>query len=112
MSNVPGNLIITDDVISRVAGHAAGSVYGVVGMAAPSTEAGLAKLLPVRRSHNGVVVETTEGQTRVDLYVVLEHGVNINTVSENLVEAMSFALKGLVQGALVVEVHVQAIQVR
>lgn len=112
MSNVPGNLIITDEVVSRVAGHAAGSVYGVVGMASPSTEAGLAKILPMRRSHNGVVVTSSEEGTEVDLYVILEHGVNINTVSENLVEALSFALKDLVQGSLSIEVHVQGIQVR
>ncbi len=112
MSKVPGNLIITDDVITRVAGHAASSVYGVVGMAAPSSDSGAAKILPLRRLHNGVVVTTTDDETKVDLYVVLEHGVNINTVSENLSEAISFALNGLTQGTLSIEVHVQGIQVR
>ena len=112
MSNVPGNLIITDDVITRVAGHAASTVYGVVGMASPSAEAGTAKILPMRRSHNGVVVTTEGDTTRIDLYVVLEHGVNINVVSDNLVEATTFALKGLTQGTLAIEVHVQGIQVR
>ena len=112
MSNVPGNLIVSEDVIASVAGHAASTVYGVVGMASPAAESGIAKILPKRRSAGGVKVTVGDDGTTIDLYVILEHGVNINTVSDNLAEAMSFALKEFVQGKLTTEVHVQGIEVR
>lgn len=114
MSNeVTGTLVVSEDVIAEVAGHAALQCYGVVGMANPSTTGGLAKLLPHSRSRRGIVVSTDEQGTLISLYVVLEHGVNINTVSTNLVDQVTFALKEFVQTPLRgVEVHVQGIKVR
>ncbi len=114
MSNeVPGSLIVSEDVLADVAGYAAMQCYGVVGMAAPNAADGLAKLLPQSRLRRGVVVSTDEEGTLISLYVILEHGVNINTVSTNLVDQVSFALKEFMQAPLKgVEVHVQGIKVR
>jgi uncharacterized alkaline shock family protein YloU len=110
MSNVvPGNLIVSEEVIADVAAHAARDVYGVVAMSSPDPER-TPKFL--RRPNSGVTVSVGEEGTKVDLYVIIEHGVNINTVSANLAEALSFALDGFAQGPLDVEVHVQGIQVR
>ena len=49
----------------------------------------------------------------ISLYVVLEHGVNINVVSTNLVDQVTFALEEFVQAPLKgIDVHVQGIKVR
>ena len=49
----------------------------------------------------------------VDLYVVIEYGTNINTVSQNLIEAVTFALTNYAQVPLAgVDVHVQGVKVR
>ena len=110
---IAGNLTVTNDVIADVAGHAALECYGVVGMAAPNAVDGLAKLLPASRLRRGIVVTTDEEGTLVSLYVILEHGVNINVVSSNLVEQVTFALKEFVRAPFKgVEVHVQGIKVR
>lgn len=112
-NEITGSLVVSEDVIADVAGHAALQCYGVVGMAAPNAVDGLAKLLPASRLRRGIVVSTDEDGTIVSLYVVLEHGVNINTVSTNLVDAVTFALQGFVQTPLKgVEIHVQGIKVR
>lgn len=114
MSNeIAGSLIVSEDVIADVAGHAALQCYGVVGMSAPNAVDGLVKLLPQSRLRRGVVVSTDEDGTLVSLYVILEHGVNINTVSTNLVDQVTFALKEFVVAPLKgVEIHVQGIKVR
>ena len=114
MSNViAGDLVVSEDVIADVAGHAALQCYGVVGMAAPNAVDGLVKILPKSRLRRGIVVSTDEDGTLVSLYVILEHGVNISTVSENLVDQVSFALREFVRASFKgVEVHVQGIKVR
>ena len=114
MSNeIAGDLVVSEEVIADVAGHAATQCYGVVGMAAPNAVDGLAKLLPKSRLRRGIVVSTDDEGTLVSLYVIVEHGVNISTVSENLVEQVSFALKEFVRTPFKgVEVHVQGIKVR
>lgn len=114
MSNViAGDLVVSEDVIADVAGHAALQCYGVVGMAAPNAVDGLVKILPKSRLRRGIVVSTDEDGTLVSLYVILEHGVNISTVSENLVDQVSFELREFVRAPFKgVEVHVQGIKVR
>lgn len=112
-NEIAGDLIVSEDVIADVAGHAALECYGVVGMAAPNAVDGLAKILPQSRLRRGIVVSADEEGTTVSLYVILEHGVNINAVSTNLAEQVSFALKEFVRTPLKgVEVHVQGIKVR
>lgn len=114
MSNeIAGDLVVSEEVIADVAGHAATQCYGVVGMAAPNAVDGLVKILPKSRLRRGIVVSTDEEGTLVSLYVILEHGVNISTVSENLVDQVTFALREFVHTPLKgVEVHVQGIKVR
>ena len=111
-NEIAGDLIVSEDVIADVAGHAALECYGVVGMAATNAVDGLAKILPQSRLRRGILVSTNEEGTSVSLYVILEHGVNINAVSTNLVEQVSFALKEFVPNLAGVNVHVQGIKVR
>lgn len=111
---VPGNTYVSEDVIASLAGHAALQCYGVVGLAAPSSANGIVKLLPRSRFRKGVVISSDEEGTLVSLYVILEHGVNINAVSANLVDQVSFALKEFITLPPLkgVDVHVQGIKVR
>ncbi len=112
-NRVPGNLHVANDVLADLAGFAALQCYGVVGMCAPSAADGIAKILPNSRLRRGVVVSSTEAGVHVDLYVVIEYGTNINTVSRNLIEQVTFALteyaKVPIDG---IEVHVQGVKVR
>ena len=114
MSNaVPGNLHVANDVLADLVGNAALECYGVVGMAAPSTADGIAKILPASRLRRGILLDNTDEGVRVDLYVIIEYGTNITAVSRNLVDAVSFALKNYARVPLAgVEVHVQGIKVR
>ena len=110
---IAGNLHVANDVLADMVGNAALECYGVVGMAAPNAADGIAKILPASRLRRGVVVTTTEVGVHVELYVVIEYGTNINTVSQNLVDQVTFALSKYARVPLDgVEVHVQGVKVR
>ena len=110
---IAGNLLGANDVLADMVGNAALECYGVVGMAAPNAADGIAKILPASRLRRGVVVTTTEVGVHVELYVVIEYGTNINTVSQNLVDQVTFALSEYARVPLDgVEVHVQGVKVR
>ena len=85
---IAGNLHVANDVLADMVGNAALECYGVV-------------------------VTTTEVGVHVELYVVIEYGTNINTVSQNLVDQVTFALSEYARVPLDgVEVHVQGVKVR
>lgn len=114
---VNGTLTVSDDVLADLAGYAAKECYGVVGMAAsaPATvQEGLAGLLPGQRLRRGVTVEhAADGHLIISLHVILEYGVNLSVVSQNLVDGVQYVLKGIAQidNAEVV-VHVEGMKVR
>lgn len=111
--NIAGNLHVANEVLADIVGNAAMESYGIVGMAAPSAADGIAKMLPHSRLRRGVIIDTTEKGIHVDLYVIIEYGTNINTVSQNLIDKVTFDLTEYAQVPLDgVEVHVQGIKVR
>lgn len=112
-SSIPGDLHVANDVLADMVGNAAMECYGVVGMVPPEADGAIAKLLPAHRLRRGVVVEEVDAGVHVDLYVVIEYGTNIITVSQNLIDQVSFALTEYARVPLAgVEVHVQDIKVR
>lgn len=109
---IPGDLHVANDVLAEIAGHAVENCYGVVGMASAHTGEGIAKLLPSNRARRGVVVQTSEEGVHVDMYVIVEYGTNINVVSENVIEAVTFALTQYARVPVTgVDVHVKGVKV-
>ena len=87
---IAGTLSVSNEVIADIAGYAAMSCYGVVGMAEQMQGAESVRLLPGQRLRKGVLVTTTESGLTVDLHVVLEAGVNMRSVSDNLSSSVAF----------------------
>lgn len=111
--NVAGNLHVANEVLADMVGNAAMESYGIVGMAAPNAADGIAKLLPTSRLRRGIIITSTDAGVHVELYVVIEYGTNINTVSQNLIDKVTFVLNEYAKVPLDgVEVHVQGIKVR
>ena len=112
-TRVNGSLTVSDDVLADLVGYAAQGC----GMAAPApatVQEGIAGLLPAQRLRRGVEVARAEdGGLSVALHVVLEYGVNIAAVSQNLVDAVKFVLKDVAQiDDVEVAVHVDGMKVR
>lgn len=94
---VTGSLSVSNDVIADIAGYAAMSCYGVVGMAEQLQGAESVRLLAGQRLRKGVLVSASDEGLTVDLHVVLEGGVNMKSVCENLSSAVSFTLVEVAQ---------------
>lgn len=112
---VTGSLSVSNDVIADIAGYAAMSCYGVVGMAEQLQGAESVRLLAGQRLRKGVLVTTTDEGLKVDLHVVLENGVNMKSVCANLASAVTFTLQEIAEidpKNLKVGIHVDALKTR
>lgn len=112
---INGSLSVSNDVIADIAGYAAMSCYGVVGMAEQLQGAESVRVLPGQRLRKGVLVSNTEGGLAVDLHVVLENGVNMKSVCENLSSSVSFTLAEIAQidpASLKIGIHIEALKNR
>ncbi|RHF39224.1 Asp23/Gls24 family envelope stress response protein [Collinsella intestinalis] len=106
---------VSNEVIADIAGYAAMSCYGVVGMAEQMQGAESVRLLPVQRLRKGVLVTTTESGLTVDLHVVLEAGVNMRSVSDNLSSSVAFTLSEIAQidpASLKIAIHIDGMKSR
>ena len=107
---VPGSLSLANEVITDLAGYAAYQSYGVVGMAAPSMQDGIAKILPAHRLRRGILTEMTESGAVIDMYVIIENGTNLAAVSQNLADSVRYVLEHYAQITVDdVRIHVQGI---
>ena len=107
---LPGELIISEEVISELAGYAALESYGVVGMAAPTVQDGIVKLLPRRRLQRGIRLSFDDDGVTIELHVIIENGTNLSAVSRNLADSVRYTLEHLAQVKVAdVQVHVEGI---
>lgn len=112
---IAGTLSVSNEVIADIAGYAAMSCYGVVGMAEQMQGAERVRLLPGQRLRKGVLVTTTESGLTVDLHVVLEAGVNMRSVSDNLSSSVAFTLSEIAQidpASLKIAIHIDGMKSR
>ena len=113
--NIPGTLSVSNDVIADIAGYAAMSCYGVVGMAEQQQGVESMRLLPGQRLRKGVLVSATENGLQLDLHIVLESGVNMKSVCQNLASSVSFTLSEIAQinpANLKIAIHIDALKSR
>lgn len=112
---IAGTLSVSNEVIADIAGYAAMSCYGVVGMAEQMQGAESVRLLPGQRLRKGVLVTTTDPGLTVDLHVVLEAGVNMRSVSDNLSSSVAFTLSEIAQidpASLKIAIHIDGMKSR
>ena len=110
---IAGTLSVSNEVIADIAGYAAMSCYGVVGMAEQMQGAESVRLLPGQRLRKGVLVTTTESGLTVDLH--LEAGVNMRSVSDNLSSSVAFTLSEIAQidpASLKIAIHIDGMKSR
>ena len=106
-----GELHVANDVLADYAGHAVMQCYGIVGVTSASKTDGFTKILPASRLRRGVEVETTEEGVVVDVHVIVEYGTNINVVSQNLIDAITFNLSNYARVPVAgVNVHIEDVK--
>lgn len=112
--NPPGDeresqIRIADDVVGVIAGIAAMEVEGVAGMSG-GVIAGMAEMLGKKNLSKGVKVQVGERECAIDLYVVVEYGVRIPDVAQQVQERVKASVESMT-GLDVVEVniHIQGV---
>ncbi len=110
--NELGSLNVSASVFANLAGHAATSCYGVVGMANKNKTDGIVNLLKKDAIDKGVKVTVQEDGVSVDLYIIVEYGVNIKAVCQSIIERVKYALESAT-GFIVknVTVYVESVRV-
>jgi len=104
-----GVVKISEDVVSVIAGIAAGEVAGVTGMSG-GLVGDMVEILGKRSLSKGVKVEVGEREAAIDLFVVLDYGVRIPEVAQKIQENVKRSVE-IMTGLEVVEVniHVQGV---
>ncbi|GAB6138813.1 Asp23/Gls24 family envelope stress response protein [Halanaerobaculum tunisiense] len=107
--NGVGAIRIANEVVSIIAGLAATEVEGVAGMSG-GLAGGIAEMLGRKNLSKGVEVDVGEVETAVDLYVIMQYGVEIPEIAWQIQDNVKQAIENMT-GLDVVEVnvHVQGV---
>lgn len=88
-----GNVTIDDQVFATLAGLAAMECYGVVGMASRNATQGIFELLKREQLTKGIKVTTIDEKINIDLYIVLQYGVKISVVADNIISRIKYSVE-------------------
>lgn len=88
-----GEIFISNNVIAEIAGAVASKCYGVVGMATRSKKDGFVSLLKQESMTKGIGVNVEEGGLIVDIHIIIEFGMNINSVCQNVVNRVRYTIE-------------------
>ena len=109
-----GRITISPDAVARIVGRTAAECYGVVGMSlrAPGpARARVTRLLPRGRARRGIVVRNQAGAAAIDLYVVVEYGLNLAEVAATVRSRVAYEVERLTGLPVAsVDVHIQAVK--
>lgn len=93
ISTEQGEIQVSSNVYTTVAGMAASNCFGVKGMAVRSVTDGLVHLLRKEAAGKGVLVTFhPDGEISVDLHIIVDHGVNISAVGEAIISEVRYVL--------------------
>jgi len=106
-----GSISISFHAIASVAYHAALQSYGVVGLADANLAVGISRLLS-RNLHSGVLVDVEDGQLILDLFVIIEYGTRIASVTNSISNNVKYTIEKLTNIPVTqVNVHVRGLRV-
>lgn len=99
-TNDIGNIKISEEVVSVIAGIATSEVQGVAGMSG-TLAGGIAEILGKKNMSKGVKVEMTEDSVTIDLHIIIAYGARVPEVAWEIQEKVKKAVEGMT--GLVVE---------
>lgn len=106
-----GSLSYADDVVAAIAGMAAVEIDGIASMCG-NLGNGIAELLGRKTITKGVKVEVGKEEAAIDIYVIVEYGALIPSVTDSVQTNVKKAVETMT-GLRVIEVnvHVQGVHV-
>ncbi|MGI5891372.1 MAG: Asp23/Gls24 family envelope stress response protein [Bacillota bacterium] len=104
-----GTVKIANDVVATIAGLAAIEVEGVAGMSG-GVVGGIVEMLGKKNMTKGVKVEVGTEKAELDIYIIVEFGVAIQKVAQEVQESVKTAVETMTGlQASAVNIHVQGV---
>lgn len=105
-----GNIKISIDVVSTIAGIAASEIEGVAGMYG-TFAGGIAEMLGAKKNPSkGVKVDMGDGSVSIDLYIVVDYGVRIPELSWEIQESVKSNVETMTGlDVLKVNIHIEGV---
>ena len=113
INNEYGHVSISDDVIASVAGGAAVSCYGIIGMASKNqVKDGITEILRKENYAKGIVVKKDEEKLVIDLYIIVMYGTKISEIANNVQSSVKYQIEKML-GVKVneINIYIQGIKV-
>ncbi len=88
--NALGEIEITDEVLSILAGITAIECYGIVGMASKRATDGLVELLGRDNLSRGVRVHAQGDEIIIEIFIIVEYGISISAVAKNVIDTVKY----------------------
>ncbi len=105
-----GNVKISEEVVSTIAGLAASEVKGVSSMSAGLT-GGIYDLIGKKNPSKGVKIEMKEEGVFLDLYLVVEYGAKIPDVALEVQQAVKNSVETMTGlTASKIDIHIQGVK--
>ena len=113
INNEYGHVSISDDVIASVAGGAAVSCYGIIGMASKNqVKDGITEILRKENYAKGIVVKKDEEKLVIDLYIIVMYGTKISEIANNVQSSVKYQIeKTLGVKVNEINIYIQGIKV-
>ncbi len=109
--NPKGDIFISHRAIATIASQSALESYGVVGLAAKNLAEGLAQVL-VKDPTLGVTVQYDTKSIQLDLYIVVEYGTRIKSVSASVADTVRYQVeKAIGLPVTQVNIHVRGLRI-
>jgi uncharacterized alkaline shock family protein YloU len=109
-----GRITVSPGAIAQIVGRVAAECYGVVGMSlrapGPARER-VTRLLPKGKPQRGIVVRNFDGAVALELYVVVEYGLNLAEVAATVRSQVAYEVERLTGLPVAsVDVHIQDVK--
>ena len=113
INNEYGHVSISNDVIASVAGGAAVSCYGIIGMASKNqVKDGITEILRKENYEKGIVVKKDEEKLVIDLYIIVMYGTKISEIANNVQSSVKYQIeKTLGVKVNAINIYIQGIKV-
>ncbi|MBQ4516275.1 MAG: Asp23/Gls24 family envelope stress response protein [Clostridia bacterium] len=90
-----GAIVMSTNVIARIAGKVASGCYGVVGMAYRGASDNITRLLGWDSITKGIRVSTEDDKINIELHIIVEYGVNIKVISDSIIGSVRYSVESM-----------------
>ena len=105
-----GAIKIHKKVISQIASEAVLEIEGVIKLSNNFTNS-ISRLFSATKEASGIKVETNENNVKLDIYVIVQYGVNIPEIANKIQENVKIAVETMTNLSLQdIDVNIQGIE--